>query len=80
MNFLLNQKLSVWAPPGDLLGEVKQTFGITSTELQIFNALNQMLYRIQLPTKFCLSKEMHFKVNFEEKTYQLHLGDIIIIH
>jgi hypothetical protein len=56
------QKVSVWAPPGDLLGVVKQTFGITKTELQLISANGQILYRIPLPTKMCLGKELHFKV------------------
>lgn len=64
-NFLIKYSLSVWAPPGDLLGRVKETFSLFNAEFIIEDSYGNIIYQIEGPPKFmcfCRAEELHLKV------------------
>lgn len=55
----------VWAPPGDLLGRVKETFSLFNAEFVIEDSHGNIIYQIEGPPKlmcFCRLHELHLKV------------------
>lgn len=59
------QSIEVWAPPGDLLGRVKETFSLFNAEFVIEDPYGNIIYQIEGPPKllcFCRAQELHLKV------------------
>ncbi|XP_037051013.1 phospholipid scramblase 2 isoform X2 [Bradysia coprophila] len=59
------QSIEIWAPPGDLLGRVKETFSLFNAEFVIEDSHGNIIYQIEGPPKllcFCQVQELHLKV------------------
>lgn len=59
------QSIEVWAPPGDLLGRIKETFSLFNAEFVIEDSHGNIIYQIEGPPKllcFCGVEELHLKV------------------
>lgn len=67
------QCLEVWAPPGDLLGRIRETFSCFNTEYVVENANRDIIYQIEGPPRLvciCRRKEMHLKVLSNDQKIQ----------
>lgn len=71
------QYLEVWAPPGDLLGTIREAYSLYSTDFVIQNSRGDIIFQIEGPPKFlcfCNAKELHLRVLSSD--YKQQVGSI----
>lgn len=68
------QRMEVWVPPGELVGQIIQEFNFGGSKFGIYNRHMQLVYRIEGPNALpCMSyaKDAHFRIYSSDGATQL---------
>lgn len=62
---LSTQRMEIWSPPGDYLGQVQESFSFTTNDFRVEGPSGELVFFIVGPNDqpCCFPKEAHFKVS-----------------